>query len=161
MVTIETDGHPSASEESVRPFGVITYQFNRMREVLSFALREAENESPVRSGRYYRSWFFMAQGAEIGLDEVPAGVAITLTNDQPYARKIHVGAKGFERYANPGIVEKVRQAVMRRYGAVVSAEVTFINLAGAHTLQRSSGRRKSRQKGAALTYPALILTPKF
>lgn len=161
MVSIETDGHPAASEEAVKPFGVIVYRFNRMREIVRFALGEAERLSPVRSGRYKRSWFVMAANARIGLDAIPPGVPITLTNDQPYARKINVGAKGFERYVPPGIVEKVRQLVLKRYKLIVDAEIDFLQLAGGYTLRQSSGRGKARRRGAALTYPALILTPKF
>lgn len=159
MVSIETDGHSASSEEQVKPFGVITYRFSRLREIASFALREAERLSPVRSGKYKRSWFVMMNGAEVGLDQIPASGEIILTNDQPYSRKINVGAKGFTAYAPPGIVEKVRQLVLKRYRLIVSAEIQFITLSGGHVLKRNSGRRRSA--GKQLTYPSLVLTSKF
>ncbi|MGE4044464.1 MAG: hypothetical protein AB7F35_06400 [Acetobacteraceae bacterium] len=155
MVSLEVDHHQAASEDQVRPFGVIVYRFSRMREVVSFALRECERLSPALSGRYRKSWFVLAGRREIMLDQIPDDGPVTVTNDQPYHRKIHVGAKGYARYANPGIVEKVRQLVRRRYGAIVSADITFIRLSDGYRL------RRPRRREAELSYPALILTGKF
>ena len=172
MVRIETDNRPVTSEEQVKPFGLIVYRFDRMMEVASFALREAEEASPVRSGRYKRSWFLMLGTQEIGLDKIPAKATIILTNDQPYSRKINVGAKGFEKYMVPsGIVERVRQKVRQRYGSVVTASVQYIQFpGGGHVLtkslrsKRSNGRRggfrSDSMKSMAITYPALVLTPR-
>lgn len=148
MVDLYVDGRAATNEEEVRPFGVITYRFNRMREVLSFAIRAAEELSPYRSGRYRRAWFFMSEAGPFGLDQIPGSGTIFLVNDQPYARKVHTGAKGFEVPA--GIVEKVRQRVRRRYGSVVETEVRFIGLSHAYTLKN----------GQRLTYPAVAFTPK-
>ena len=83
MVRIETDNRPATSEEQVKPFGLIVYRFDRMREVASFALREAEEASPVLSGRYKRSWFLMHGTQEIGLDEIPASATIILRTINP------------------------------------------------------------------------------
>lgn len=160
MVTIETDGNRATSEEQVKPFGIITYRFSRLREVVSYALHEAERLSPVKSGRYRRSWVVLAGNEEIGMDAIPNDVPVTLTNFQPYSRKINVGAKGFERYVPPGIVEKVRQLVLKRYRPVVDADIRYLTLANGHVLKRQ-GKRRSQKPGAAVTYPSLILTPKF
>lgn len=160
MVTIETDGHVSGSEDAVRPFGVITYRFHRIREVISYAKTEAERLSPVRSGRYRRSWVVLTAGQEIGMDQIPNDAPVTLTNFQPYSRKINVGAKGFERYVPPGIVEKVRQLVLKRYRPVVDAQIQYLNLANGHVLKRQ-GKRRSQKPGTAITYPSLVITPKF
>ncbi len=159
-VTIEVDGHSASSEESVKPFGVIAYRFLRMREIALFALAKARELSPVLSGRYRASWFAMVDDAETAPEAISSSATVVITNDQPYARKIHVGAKGFEKYVPPGIVEKVRQFVIRKYGAIVDAELQFITLAGGYILKGSHGRRKDRQAGASLTYPALVLTPR-
>lgn len=173
MVRIEVDNRPATSEEQVKPFGLIVYRFDRMREVASFALREAEEASPVLSGRYKQSWFLMLGTQEIGLNQIPASATIILTNDQPYSRKINVGAKGFEKYMIPaGVVERVRQKVRQRYGSVVTAKVEYLQFpGGGHVLKnslrskRSNGRRgKVRgdaMKGMQITYPSLVLTPKF
>jgi hypothetical protein len=159
-VAIEVDGHPATSEDGVQPYGVIVYRFTRMREIAAFALAQARALSPKKSGRYKRSWFFMVDEAEIALNAIPHTARVVLTNDQPYARKIHVGATGFKAYVPPGIVEKVRQLVLRKYRNVVDVEIQFLTLAGGYILQKSGGSGKDRQPGSALTYPALVITPK-
>ncbi|BBK37690.1 hypothetical protein STAQ_27680 [Allostella sp. ATCC 35155] len=171
--SIETDGRPAASELSVQPYGIITYRFRRMREVAAFALAEAIRLSPHRSGRYKRSWFAMVDGAEVDVDAIRQDAGLVLiTNDQPYSRKINVGAKGFEKYANPGIVERVRQLVRRRYGTIVAPEIEYLTLEGAYRLKRDLFRRNKRGErygsarrdalaGSDLRYPAIALKSKF
>jgi hypothetical protein len=180
-VLIEVDGHKAASEDSVKPFGVITYRFRRMREIYVAALARAEADSPVRSGRYKRSWFLMVNGVEVAPDAIPAAAEVLLVNDQPYARKIHVGSKGFEKYANPGVVEKVRQWMIKQYGRIAEFDIEFVTLSGGYKLAgntklamaqlnrrssvfRAGGTRLSRRKdlmpGAEMTYPALKITPR-
>lgn len=158
MVSIEVDGRDALSETEVKPFGVITYRFSRMREVVSFALRELERMSPIGRGTYRRSWIVIVGVEQVGLDQIDARLArmkrggtVTIVNTVPYARKIHVGAKGFVAYANPGIVEKARQLVLRRYKNAVPAHVRFINLSNGYILQ------KGRKAGQAISYPALVL----
>jgi hypothetical protein len=166
-IALEVDGMPATSEESVKPFGIITYRIIRIKQVVLFALEEARRLSPRRSGRYRDSWFALAGHKEIDVEALPPGVPVTVTNDQPYSRKINVGADGFERYAPPGIVEKVTQLVKRRYGAIVDVRIDYLQLQGGYTLKRSQrrkGRRNFRSdalKGMALTYPALTIRPKF
>lgn len=159
MVTIETDGRVAASENEVKPFGVIAYRFSRMREVVSLALRELERLSPIGRGSYRKSWIVLFEGAAVGLDRLddllrknPRGI-VTIVNTQPYHRKIHVGSKGFTAYANPGIVEKVRQLVIRRYRGAVVPDIRFISLSDGYIL------RKGKQRGQAMTYPALVIDP--
>lgn len=169
-VTIETDGHAAASEEQVRPFGVITYRFQRMREIVAFALGYARSISPVDSGRYRDAWFALLGGSEIAVDAIPDGETILISNDEPYARKIHTGAKGFEAYVPPGIVEKVRQAVLARYKPIVEANLEFITLEGGYVLKKAlrsihngrryGGIRNDSRAGTPITYPSLSLTPK-
>lgn len=163
-VMIEVDGHAASSEESVKPFGVIVYRFMRMREIAIFALAAARRLSPVLRGRYKASWFAMVANVEIAPEAITGADTVIITNDRPYARKIQVGARGFEKYVPPGIVEKVRQLVIRKYGALVEASLQFITLAGGYILRSTAGgrrgRRKDSQAGAAMKYPALVLTPK-
>lgn len=170
--TIEVDGRPASSETQVKPFGVIVYRFSRLREVVVFALAEARRLSPVKSGRYRDAWFVMMNDAQVALDAIPENARqILLTNDQPYSRKINVGAPGFEKYASPGIVEKVRQLILRKYRTLVDVNVEFVTLKGGHSLKsdqfrrrngkRAGSARKDARRGSSLTYPALNIRSKF
>lgn len=178
---IEVDGRIASSEDAVRPFGVIVYRFLRLPQVAKYAITAAREMSPVESGEYRKSWFLLADEREVAETAVPQNVQrLILTNDVPYARKIQVrGAR--IRGVSPGIVERVRQLVLRRYGTSVTANIEFITLRGGYVLaggaparraaqdRRSSafraGRkylraRKDTAKGWALTYPALVMAPR-
>ena len=168
-VMIEVDGRAATTEDHVKPFGVIRYRFLRMREIVAFALDEARRASAVDSGRYRASWFAMIDGREVALTAITPSSNVTISNDQPYARKIHVGARGFE--AHGGIVEKVRQAVQHKYGMLVETNIAFLTLQGGWVLRKGlrkihEGRRygairNDARAGMEITYPSLELQPKF
>lgn len=167
VVQIEVDGHASSTESNVKPFGIIVYRFVRREIILRAALAEVRRLSPVRSGRYRDSWFFTVGGAEVDINHAPDGAnEFLLLSDAPYSRKINVGAKGFEAYAPPGIVEKAKEIIKRRYGAHVEMKVVFVTLRGGHTLRndqyrkdrrgrRMSSPRRDARAGMQITYPAL------
>ncbi|MCG5239523.1 hypothetical protein MCW82_07045 [Azospirillum doebereinerae] len=151
------DGTPDASEDRVRPDGKIVYEFDVWDGVIPYALAFARARSPRQSGAYAASWFAMVNGnpwAEGG--NIPPGAEVIVVNDQPYHRKIHVGA--MEMSVPPGIVEDLRQAVQRRFGRTLKAEVSFIQLVGGYVLKgRSRRHRKDSRAGQPLTYPALVM----
>lgn len=161
MVTLEVDHRSAQSETEVKPFGLIVYRFNRMREVVSFAFRALERLSPERSGAYRRAWLIVSAAAGphasmaaatlggIGLDQIGNARTVTIVNPVDYARKVHVGSKGFAVPA--GIVEKVRQLINKTFGRIVRAWVQYIELSPGYRL------RKAPRAGQALTYPALVI----
>lgn len=142
-ITTVVDGRRGASEDSVKPYGVIRYEFSYFREIAAWALEQASALSPVDSGRYKNSWFVLADGERCEPQDIPDGAArVAITNDQPYHRKIHVGAmRGLS--VPPMIVERLRAAVRRRYGNFVAGEVRFILLEGGYVL-------KGRQRTASI-----------
>lgn len=186
-VTTIVDGRRGASEDSVKPYGLIRYEFSWLAEVAQAALDKALEFSPVDSGEYRNSWFMMAGQVEIDPTAIPDGISeITITNSTPYHRKIQVGA--MKMSVPPGIVERVRQWVLGRHGNLVDAQIYFIQLSGkakgsrfeipyilkgrrparpAAQSRRSSafraGRkylaaRKDTAAGQQLTYPALTIS---
>lgn len=165
---IFADGVEVSSETSVRPFGVIKYVFLRISQVGKLAIKTARDLSPVQSGRYKKSWLLEADGSLVDENNIPEDTQqLILVNNQPYARKIHTrGAR--LRNVPPGIVEKVRQIVLRNYRNSVSVELRYIELRGAYVLRndyiqiRKNGRKRLHTRaGSELTYPALVITPKY
>lgn len=153
------NGRVGVAEEQVVPPGPIIYQADWLGPVAEYALAFAEARSPVLSGRFKKSWFAMVNGASVAdFSAIPQDAELIVTNDQPYSRKIEVGHMRMS--VPPGILQDTRQAVMRRFGNIISAQVRFISLAGAYTLRRSAGR-KDRKAGRALQYPALVVTMRF
>ena len=150
------NGRKDVPEERVVLPGPILYRFNWLRPVGAFAMDWLRRTSPVLSGEYQKGHFFLHNGRETLLDQLPAGAEqLTITNDLPYARKIHVQKGSDPRY----IFEECRQQVLAKYGQIVEAQVRFLDLAGAYRLKRDWGR-KGRRKGDPLTYPAVVITAK-
>ncbi|MGC2853958.1 hypothetical protein ACM64Y_00650 [Novispirillum sp. DQ9] len=165
--TRSVDGVEGAPESSVRPDGVIVYRFSVIQEAAAFALAFLVNRSPLRTGRYAKSWKISVDGAWYDGDvfAIPTGKEIIITNDQPYHRRVATGSEGFERYKR--MMEDARQAVMRRWsGGVLEVERAFVDIPGAYRL-KGPGRRKKADgswsirsdvmAGDRLTYPALII----
>lgn len=165
---ILVDGAEALSENQVKPFGIIKYIFLRMAQVGKLAISTARELSPVMSGKYKQSWVLIADRVLVNENSIPNNVKeLILVNPQPYARKIHVRGARF-RGVPPGIVEKVRQITLRSFRNTIVGEVRYIELNGAYVLKkdyvqvRRNGRLRLHTKaGAELTYPALVMTPKY
>ncbi len=177
--TVFVDGRAGAAEETVKlNGGSIIYLFSQIAQAAAFALTEATNRSPVKSGAYRDGWFVAVGGQPwtAPFAEIPPGSVVTLTNAQPYHRKIDTG--GMITSVPPGIVEATRQAVQRQFRGL-TVEVAFVTLPNSYVLKgrgRESGltfsakqgwgrkhkprpaRAKDRQVGQVLTYPAVVIS---
>ena len=171
------DGIEGASEDSVRPDGSILYEFQYLDEVVAFALDYCRARSPVDSGTYRDSWFALVAGNQVDPSSahIPPLAEVLVTNDQPYHRKIEVGA--MHMTVPPHIVEQCRQAVLARWASQVSAGVRYVQLPGGYVLRGraqspiykvsiprrgiAAGQRRpirsGLRAGQAMTYPALAL----
>lgn len=179
VVTL-VDGRRGAAEETVQAYGVIRYEFQRQREIAAYALRRCRELSPERSGRYRDSWFVMSAGRQVNEADMPEGQELVIVNDQPYHRKIIVGAQRNIVQVPPGIIETVRQELFQQFGYVVNAEIRYIHLQGGYILKGRRQRKRSAQNnmssafragqefisgrkdtaaGQPMTYPALIIKP--
>jgi hypothetical protein len=157
------DGRAGAAEETIRPGGSIVYRFNLLGEAASFALAFAIARSPLRSGRFKRSWFVAVDGADWtgDLRDIPPGAEVIVTNRQPYTRKIEVG--GQKVNVPPGIVEAARQATRRRFPNLqVKLQFVLIPASGSPGQYILKGRhhRRDRAAGQKLTYPAVVINEK-
>lgn len=155
-VTRIVDGRIGASEDSVKPYGVIRYEFDNLRTAALFAMEQLQALVPVLTGRYKGQWFFMVNGAEIAPEAIPADAReITITNDEPYSRRLVVGKRADGRpfslkNAAPGFMALARYAVLGRFGNSVSVRVQFIYLNGGPA-------RTAKARREQMTYPSLIL----
>jgi hypothetical protein len=176
--TRSVNGRVGAPEESVIAPGPIVYAFSYLEEATLYGLQFARARSPVDSGEFKKSWFALVDGSLWnGQSNIMPGAEVLITNDQPYARKIEVGAMKRMRLP-PHVAEDTRQAILRRYPGAFRVELKFIVLAGGYVLKghsrsvaaktnrRSSafreGRavlrsRKDTAAGQQMTYPAVSL----
>jgi hypothetical protein len=113
-VTVHVDGVKDAPETSVKAGGVIVYDYARMDLVAEFALDTLRQLSPVDSGAYVRSHVLMLNGQVVeSLQAWKPGDTITISNTQPYTRKIEIGKKGFK--ARGSVYEKAERIISRRF----------------------------------------------
>jgi hypothetical protein len=129
------NGREGVREEAVIAPGPIVYELDFRIEVALLGLRTLRRDSPVRSGKYRRSHFVMVGGQEVTESALESGRVvlhpaseIIITNDQPYHRKVHVGASGFRAYRH--LYERARQVILRRFGQIVRVDIRFIDLSG-------------------------------
>jgi hypothetical protein len=111
------DGQAGASFESVKPGGVIVVDYNRLDLVASVALDTLRQLSPFKEGNYVRGHVLMLNGKVVDtLEGWKSGDRITISNTEPYTRKIESGKNGFE--AHPHVYEKAERVLQRRFGNI-------------------------------------------
>ncbi|WP_424813565.1 hypothetical protein [Roseococcus sp. YIM B11640] len=155
-VTTIVDGRRGASENSVRPYGVIRYEFDNLRDAAIFAKEQLEELSPKLTGHYAGRWFFMVDGSEVLADAIPPTARmIIVTNDEPYSRRLVVGKRADGRPFSlqnppPGFLVLARRAVLARFGNSVEVGMPFI-------LLNEKPAATPRARREQMTYPSLAL----
>lgn len=154
------NGRAGAPEESVVLPGPIVYVFSNWRVVIEAAIEELQRRVPRRTGRYAGSFIVLANQQRI-LDyaSIPADGEVIIFNSQPYTRKMESGANktGARHF------DLTKAALNRRFGGVFQVQMTYLKVSGGvapgvpYILKNSSGRRKDRQAGRPITYPALLI----
>lgn len=160
--TIHVDGVKGAPETSVKLGGVIVYDYARLDLVAEFALDTLRQLSPVDSGDYVRSHVLMLNGQVVdNLQGWQPGDKISISNTEPYTRKIEIGKKGYR--ARGHVYEKAERIVSRRFGNM--ANVWFVyekappgaihEWAGSTKLHRAGSRAKRSEW--LVSQPTLII----
>jgi hypothetical protein len=157
------NGRAGALEETVELPGPIVYVFTNWTLAIETALAELQKRVPRKSGRYARSFIVVVGGSEItDYDEIPPKAEVVILNFQPYTRKMEVGENG---EAGDRHFDLARGAFNRRFSGAFRASVQFLNVTSGlrpdmpYILKRGGrSRRKDRQSGQAISYPALILS---
>lgn len=161
------NGRQGAPEDAVQAPGPIIYEFSLWEPIITFALDEIRRRSPVKSGRFRSSFIVLAnQRGVTDFDAIGPDAEVIITNFQPYVRKAENGLLGAKRYS---IFDGTKRALASRFGnegrnsAAFVFETRWLDVrAGVHAgmpyiLKRHQGRRKDRQAGAPITYPAVVI----
>lgn len=132
------DGNEGAPEEAVKAAGVIVYEYQRLDLVAQFALDTLRALSPTGSngdkhpGLYRDSHTAFVNGDAVrDFSDLPAGAVITITNPQPYARKIEVG--GRFKMTVPGtdhVYQQAQRMIAQKYGKVARVAFSYEVLTG-------------------------------
>jgi len=161
------NGRQGATEETVQAPGPIIYEFSLWEPIITFALDELRRRSPVKSGRFRSSFIVLANQRETAdFDSIGPGDEVIITNFQPYVRKAENGLLGTKRFV---IFDGTKRALASRFGnqgrnaAAFRFETKWLDIqAGVdagmpYILKRAQGRRKDRQAGLPITYPAVVI----
>lgn len=120
------DGRAGAAPESVKPGGVIVFEFDLYDDMFEWIGNMLLEHAPVRSGRYAQSFAFFADGVEVAPGAaLPQAGEYVFINTQPYARKIE---RGLSPQAPDGVFEAVAAMARARYGNVASIKFSYRSL---------------------------------
>jgi hypothetical protein len=181
------NGRLGAAEETVELPGPIIYEFSLWEPVITFALDALQKASPRKSGRFAASFIVLAnQKVVTDYDSIGPEDEVIITNFQPYIRKVEGGQLGTARFAVFDGTKRALARVFggARNSAAFSFETQWLNVSsGVHAgmpyilrrgeklraakqNNRSSAfragketlsRRKSREPGQPITYPAIVI----
>lgn len=138
------DGREGAQPESVRPDGVIIFEFSLLEDLFSWIGEQLVLHSPVKSGRFARSFKFFADGIEVA-ENAPVSPLVSefvFLNTQPYSRKIE---RGESPQAPDGVFQAVAALAMRRFGNIARISFSY------RTAIEGGGGRNGRT-------PAIVIT---
>lgn len=148
------DGLAGASEDRVRPDGVIVYSFELLGDLFGWILGQLRAHAPVRSGAFRDSLQLFADGVLVdpGAGEIPPAKEYVFLSPLPYARKIEgSGARGPEsRQAPDGVFEAVAALAAQRFGNQAQIRFSFRAPLG--------DRLISGKPGNDLRVPAIVVT---
>lgn len=161
------DGSLGAPLESVKPDGVIVFEFDLLNDLFEWIGEMLVKHSPVLTGRYQDSHAFYADGVEIAPGaEVPPAEEYVFLSLQPYARKIE---RGQSKQAPDGVYEAVTVLARRRFGNVASIRFTYrspllgyvaggANRAERRALRDQPARQSAMRMERASRQPAIVIT---
>lgn len=175
---VKVDGRDGASEDSVRPDGMIVYlihPFTDFTKELLAALVAASPKGPAKAGPGYRSMHFAESWRILVNDQpVPAGTipeakpgdVWTFVNPLPYARRL---AWGWSVQAPPLWIDVVAKTFQQKYGNLFGgATIKGRNLKGfEYTFiippleimppEDHNFSEKARMYNRHLRYPAILV----
>jgi len=144
------------SEEGADPRYPIIYEFIWLEQAADRAKEELMKRSvaygPGRLGHYRYMHEIFVDGAVWERGRIEPTSEVLVVNMLPYARKVHVGSKGFK--ATKGIYEKARQAVLREFRGLVDVELIFTEMPGGYVLKGRQPRRAAKQNNRSSAHRA-------
>lgn len=136
-VTTVVDGREGAQPESVKPDGVIVFEFNLLEDLFAWIGEELVKHAPVGGGKdkhaglFARSFIFLADGQQVDPGApAPQATEYVFVNSQPYARKLEQGASP---QAPDGVFEAVATMASRRFGNLARIRFAYRPLVGGAT----------------------------
>lgn len=159
------DGRLGASEDGVKPDGVILYEFQLTSDALAWISEQLAAVSPVGAahdthpGLYQHSHILLADGVEVDpAGEIPSAGEYVFLDSLPYSRKIEAGES---RQAPDGVYEAVATLAQQRFSKSLNIRFTY-RAPEAGVSQTSPAarvrRRRHRSHASDQRQPAIVVT---
>ena len=158
------DGQEGAPEEAVRVNGVIRYTYQRLQQVVDYAMGVLEGLSPVLTGAYKANHRLFVNGTEAtDVSGWRPGDEIVIANSLPYSRKIELGVMKMRVPGTDHVYQQAAQVVKRRMGNFATIRFTFRDVHEGGNIgairAATRGDRAARAKArASRRFPALVIT---
>lgn len=139
------DGRKGAPLESVKPDGVIVFEFDLLNDMFEWIAEMLIKHSPVLTGEYQDSHIFFADGVEVEPGgALPAAEEYVFLSPVPYARKIE---RGLSSQAPDGVYEAVAAMAKSRFGNLAHIRFSYRSFQGGGInsyipAARTTGRNK-------------------
>lgn len=153
------NGRRGASEDTVKAPGPIVYVFTNWPLVIEAAIEELKRRAPRKSGRYANSFVVVAnQHPVTDYATISADAEVIILNRQPYTRKLETVQAGAGQRMFDTLL-----SLRRRFRDGFKFESRFLDVRGGvapgvpYILKHSAGRRKDRQAGMPISYPAIVI----
>ncbi len=149
--TTAVDGRQGAALESINPDGgTIVFEFDLINSLLEWIGAELVQRSPVKTGRYARSFRLFADGIEIDPGKpLPAAEEFVFVNITPYARKIE---QGESPQAPHGVFLTVADFAQQRFHNQARIYFTYRNVETGEPAPAIPGHNRDSRQPAILVY---------
>ena len=154
------DGILGAPLEAVKPDGVIVFEWQYLREIVSELYDLLVQRSPRDDGTYIESIQLLLDGREGTLEEIDAETrVIHIVPTAPYSRRLEVGRRKDDRpfviQVQPHIVQEIAMAGRRLFGQVADVSLSYITLSDGYILKGGfygTFYFKARKEGLSLIH---------
>lgn len=152
------DGVESNDIRNVRWNSQLRFQYSRMDVVVAYALDMLTRLSPVLTGRYKATHLLLIDGVpSTSLADWDWDQEIVITNVQPYARKIEVGAMQMRVPGTDHVFQTAAKFTRSEYGNVASITFTYRGLVAGAMVNPALAQTREHNR-ADLRYPIMIIT---
>jgi len=151
--TRTVDGRRNAAEETVKPDGIIVYDYPRMHEIVQVAMNTLFDLSPVLSGDYRNAHTIYVDGNPVSnIKDWDGTGEIVILNHVPYSRKIELGKMRMRVPGTDHVYEQAEYVLNQRYSNVARISFTYRGIAGGYIAKgKAHGQSDNR-------WPALVIT---
>lgn len=150
--TRTVDGRKGAVEETVKPDGIIVYDYPRMNEIVMVAMNTLFDLSPVLSGDYRNAHTIYVNGNPVtNLADWDGETEIVILNHVPYSRKIELGKMRMRVPGTDHVYEQADYILNQRYGNVARIFFTYRGIAGGYITKGKAANQSDNR------WPALVI----